>query len=246
MNVYNQIISQVAQKKKMLAVLIDPDKCKNNTFEVLMLQIQQHTPDFIFVGGSQLKQNFCELIQQLKSKTSLPVILFPGDATQFSASADALLFLSLISGRNPEYLIGQHVNTSIQIKASQLEVIPTGYMLIAGGRTSAVEYVSNTRPIPREKNDIALATAIAGELLGMKLLYLEAGSGAQLPVPVEMIQKVKAETTVPLLVGGGITSYNQVVEAYKAGADIVVIGNALETSPEKLADFIAARNFLNT
>jgi putative glycerol-1-phosphate prenyltransferase len=230
----------------MLAVLIDPDKCKNKMFEVLMLQIQQYTPDFIFVGGSQLKQNFCELIQQLKSKTSLPVILFPGDATQFSADADALLFLSLISGRNPEYLIGQHVNTSIQIKASQLEVIPTGYMLIAGGRTSAVEYVSNTRPIPREKNDIALATAIAGELLGMKLLYLEAGSGAQLPVPEEMIQKVKAETTVPLLVGGGITSYNQAIEAYKAGADLVVIGNALETSPEMLADFIAARNFLNS
>jgi phosphoglycerol geranylgeranyltransferase len=246
MNVYNQILAQVAVNKKMLAVLIDPDKCENNSFDILLLQIQQHTPDFIFIGGSQLKQKFCDLILQIKNKTALPVILFPGDATQFSAAADALLFLSLISGRNPEYLIGQHVNTSIQIKASQLEVIPTGYMLIAGGRTSAVEYVSNTRPIPREKNEIALATAIAGELLGMKLLYLEAGSGAQLPVPVEMIQKVKAETTVPLLVGGGITSYNQAVDAYKSGADMLVIGNALETSPEKLADFIAARNLVNS
>jgi putative glycerol-1-phosphate prenyltransferase len=197
-----------------------------------------HTPNFIFVGGSQLKISFSNLIETFKKELNIPVVLFPGDVTQFSPNADALLFISLISGRNAEYLISQHVNAAIPIKKSGLEVIPTGYILIDGAKKSAVEYISNTQPIPRDKNDIALATALAGELLGMKAIYLEAGSGANMPVPLEMIQHVKAQISVPLIVGGGIKNITQLQAAYRAGADLVVIGNVLETEPAKIEEFL--------
>jgi putative glycerol-1-phosphate prenyltransferase len=190
------------------------------------------------VGGSQLKISFSNLIETFKKELNIPVVLFPGDVTQFSPNADALLFISLISGRNAEYLISQHVNAAIPIKKSGLEVIPTGYILIDGAKKSAVEYISNTQPIPRDKNDIALATALAGELLGMKAIYLEAGSGANMPVPLEMIQHVKAQVSVPLIVGGGIKNITQLQAAYRAGADLVVIGNVLETEPAKIEEFL--------
>jgi putative glycerol-1-phosphate prenyltransferase len=190
------------------------------------------------VGGSQLKISFSNLIETFKKELNIPVVLFPGDVTQFSPNADALLFISLISGRNAEYLISQHVNAAIPIKKSGLEVIPTGYILIDGAKKSAVEYISNTQPIPRDKNDIALATALAGELLGMKAIYLEAGSGANMPVPLEMIQHVKAQISVPLIVGGGIKNITQLQAAYRAGADLVVIGNVLETEPAKIEEFL--------
>ncbi len=236
--VYSTILQNTLAGKKMLAVLIDPDKCSDAHLQKLLPLLTLHTPDFIFMGGSQLKISFSALIQTFKTELHIPVVLFPGDVTQFSPNADALLFLSLISGRNAEYLISQHVNAAIPIHNSGLEVIPTGYMLIEGGSKSAVEYISNTQPIPRDKNDIALATALAGEMLGMKAIYLEAGSGAQLPVSVEMIQHVKAQLSIPLIVGGGIKTDSQLQAAYKAGADLVVIGNILETEPEKIELFV--------
>ena len=236
--IYATILQRIAHGKKMLAVLIDPDKCDSEHLQKLLPLLKIHTPDFIFVGGSQLKISFSDLIETFKNELHIPVVLFPGDVTQFSPNADALLFISLISGRNAEYLISQHVNAAIPIKKSALEVIPTGYILIDGAKKSAVEYISNTQPIPRDKNDIALATALAGELLGMKAIYLEAGSGAQLPISAEMIQHVKAQISVPLIVGGGIKNSAQLQAAFRAGADLAVIGNVLETEPEKIEEFI--------
>jgi len=236
--VYTTIIQNTLAGKKMLAVLIDPDKCSDAHLQKLLPLLKLHTPDFIFMGGSQLKISFSALIQTFKTELNIPVVLFPGDVTQFSPNADALLFLSLISGRNAEYLISQHVNAAIAIHNSELEVIPTGYMLVDGGTKSAVEYISNTQPIPRDKNDIALATALAGEMLGMKAIYLEAGSGAQVSVSEEMIKHVKAQLSIPLIVGGGIKNSSQLQAAYQAGADMVVIGNILETEPEKIESFL--------
>lgn len=236
--IYASILQNIANGKKMLAVLIDPDKCTNEHLQTLLPLLKEHTPNFIFVGGSQLKISFSILIETFKKEINIPVVLFPGDVTQFSPNADALLFISLISGRNAEYLISQHVNAAIPINKSGLEVIPTGYILIDGAKKSAVEYISNTQPIPRDKNDIALATALAGELLGMKTIYLEAGSGANMPVPLEMIQHVKSQISVPLIVGGGIKNNAQLQAAYRAGADLVVIGNVLETEPEKIEEFL--------
>jgi len=236
--IYASILQNIANGKKMLAVLIDPDKCTNEHLQTLLPLLKEHTPNFIFVGGSQLKISFSNLIETFKKEINIPVVLFPGDVTQFSPNADALLFISLISGRNAEYLISQHVNAAIPIKKSGLEVIPTGYILIDGAKKSAVEYISNTQPIPRDKNDIALATALAGELLGMKTIYLEAGSGANMPVPLDMIQHVKSQISVPLIVGGGIKNNAQLQAAYRAGADLVVIGNVLETEPEKIEEFL--------
>jgi len=164
--------------------------------------------------------------------------LFPGNASQFSVHADALLYLSLLSGRNAEFLVGQHLTSAIAIKNSNIEVVPTGYLLIDGGKPSSVEYISNTRPIPRDKNEIALSTAVAGELLGMRLIYLEAGSGAEIPVPVEMIECVSAGLSLPLIVGGGIKTTEQLSAAFDAGADIVVVGNVFEKDPSRIAEFV--------
>jgi len=171
--------------------------------------------------------------------------LFPGDASQFSAKADALLYLSLISGRNPEYIIGKHVNSSLAIKESGIEVIPTAYILIEGGSTSSVEYISNTKVIPRSKNMIALSTAMAGELLGMKIVYLEAGSGAELHVPEEMIKTIHNELSIPIIVGGGIKTLDSLQKVYEAGADLVVIGNIFETEPKKIQNFVEFVNDYN-
>jgi putative glycerol-1-phosphate prenyltransferase len=174
----------------------------------------------------------------LKDETKASVILFPGNASQFSTKADALLYLSLLSGRNAEFLIGQHITSAISIKKTNIEVIPTGYILIDGDKTSSVEYISNTRPIPRDKKEIARSTAIAGELLGMKLIYLEAGSGAVTPVPTDMIDFVSQELSLPLIVGGGIKTTEQLTAAFNAGADIVVVGNIFESNPKKISEFV--------
>lgn len=236
--VYSNLVRNSQAGKKMLAVLIDPDKCSEKHLTKFLPLLKEHTPDFIFIGGSQLKISFSALIDTFKKELNIPVVLFPGDVSQFSPNADALLFLSLISGRNAEYLISQHVNAAIPIRKSGLEVISTGYMLVDGGSKSAVEYISNTQPIPRDKNDIAVATALAGELLGLKAIYLEAGSGAQQPVSSEMIHHVKAHLSIPLIVGGGIKTNDQLQTAYQAGADLVVIGNVLETEPERIKSLI--------
>ena len=222
----------------MIAVLLDPDQCRGSLLASTVAALKSNVPDFIFVGGSHTLSSTDSLIELLKEETKAHVILFPGNASQFSTKADALLYLSLLSGRNAEFLIGQHITSSIAIKKSEIEVIPTGYLLIDGGKPSSVEYISNSRPIPRDKNEIALSTSVAAELLGMNLIYLEAGSGALFPVPAEMIETVRTGLSIPLIVGGGIKTVEQLKNAFEAGADLVVVGNVFETNPAKISDFV--------
>ena len=234
-----EIIKKNAEvHRKMLAILLDPDICHDGRIDTIIARLTDNPPDFIFIGGSHATTHIDLLINKLKSAIDIPLVLFPGNVSQFSPRADALLNISLLSGRNAEFLIGQHVISAMAIKQSGIEVIPTAYLLIEGGKTSSVEYMSNTRPIPRDKKEIALSTAGAGELLGMQLVYLEAGSGALLPVPPDMIRYVKEHITVPLIVGGGIRTTAQLQEAYNAGADLVVAGNVFETEPEKIKTFV--------
>jgi len=236
--IYTKILTNCEKKRKMIAVLLDPDHCKNQHLTDIVSILKTNTPDFIFVGGSHAITSTDNLIELLKAKLETDIVLFPGNASQFSDKADALLYLSLISGRNPEFLIGQHVNSALEIKESGIEVIPTAYILVEGGKTSSVEYMSNTRSIPHDKKGIALSTAIAGELLGMKLVYLEAGSGANMPVSKEMIDFVSHGLSIPLIVGGGIKTQENLEAAYNAGADLVVVGNAFESNPERIEKFV--------
>jgi putative glycerol-1-phosphate prenyltransferase len=182
----------------------------------------------------------------IKSLTSIPIILFPGSPLQLSSQADALLLLSLISGRNAEYLIGNHVVAAPFLRESGIEIVPTGYMLINGGKQTSVSYMSNTQPIPADKPDIALATAMAGEMLGLKIIYLDAGSGAINPVPLNMIASIAAGVSIPVIVGGGIRTPDAVRNAYESGADVVVVGNATETNQSLLSELIAVRDLINT
>jgi putative glycerol-1-phosphate prenyltransferase len=235
--IYEKIRQKVAEGKKMLAVLVDPDKGVSS-LPGFIQRIKAFPPDFILVGGSLIFKSVEKTIETIKDECSIPVVLFPGNALQFTDKADAMLYLSLISGRNPEFLIGQHVTSSYSIKKSGVEVLSTGYILIDGGKPTSVEYMSNTMPIPPDKPEIAVATAIAGELLGHKLIYLEAGSGTLYPVPVNMIAAVKENTDVPLIVGGGLRTASDIQNALQAGADIVVVGNVLEKNPELLEEFV--------
>lgn len=239
MNIYKNILINRELNRKMLAVLIDPDQCRGSVLASTVAALKSDTPDFIFVGGSHtVTSSVDSLIELLKDEVKTNVVLFPGNVSQFSTHADALLYLSLLSGRNAEFLIGQHLTSSIAIKKSNIEVIPTGYLLIDGGKPSSVEYISNTKPIPRDKKAIALSTAVAGELLGMRLIYLEAGSGAETPVPAEMIEYVREGLSLPLIVGGGIKTTEQLTAAFDAGADIVVVGNAFESQPQRISEFV--------
>ena len=239
--IYKKIQQKIAEGKKMLAVLIDPDKCISSLPDFIQ-RINTFSPDFILVGGSLIFKSVEKTIEMIKKECSIPVILFPGNALQFTDKADAMLYLSLISGRNPEFLIGQHVTSSYAIKKSGVEHLSTGYILIDGGKPTSVEYMSNTMPIPPDKPEIAVATAIAGELIGHKLIYLEAGSGALYPVPASMIATVKENTDVPLIVGGGLRTTSDIQNALQAGADIVVVGNVLEKNPELLEEFVTIIN----
>jgi phosphoglycerol geranylgeranyltransferase len=228
-DIYNKIIQSKIQAQKLLAILLDPDKIIWEHLELLIAKINQSPATHIFIGGSQVKTNrIDELIACLKQKVNLPMVLFPGNPSQISNEADAILFLSLISGRNSDYLIEHQVKAAAVLKATQLEVISTGYMLIESGTETAVERVSKTRPLDRNNLDLALATAQAGEMLGNKLIYLEAGSGAKQAVPLEMIKKVAQNIKIPLIVGGGIVNLRNIQKAYDAGADLVVIGTAFE------------------
>jgi phosphoglycerol geranylgeranyltransferase len=195
----------------------------------------------VLVGGSLLlEDHFAKVITLLKKKTSVPVVIFPGNNYQVSREADAILLLSLISGRNPEYLIGQHVVAAPQIRESGLEVIPTGYMLIDGGRVSTTSYMTQTVPIPHDKADIAVATAMAGEMLGLRSIYMEAGSGARNSISVEMLKAVKSAVKIPVIVGGGIRTPEQAEELSTAGANMIVVGNILEKQPELLMEISLA------
>lgn len=238
---YNLLVHKKLQGKKSLAVLIDPDKTEK--LSALLNFAKTFPPDFFFIGGSLLSDgNLESCIGKIRTACNVPVLLFPGNEMQISASADALLLLSVISGRNPELLIGRHVAAAGMIRASKLEIIPTGYILIESGAPTAVSYMSNTQPIPRTKDSIAALTALAGEQLGMKMIYLEAGSGANLPVPVAMISAVKNYISVPLITGGGLKTADEIAERFTAGADVIVAGNILEENPGLLQQFVETAN----
>jgi len=234
--IYNTILSKY-KKEKQLALLIDPDKFPDDHQKKLEQILTAITPDMLLVGGSLVSNHTNEFIQKLKTTIDLPVTLYPGSSAQFASNADAILFLSLISGRNPEFLISHHVSTAPLIKKAGLEVIPTGYMLIDGGSQTSVQYISQTQPIPAQKDDIAIATALAGQYLGMKLIYMDAGSGAKNPVSAAMIQNVKAQLDIPLLIGGGLNTVQKIETACQSGADMVVVGNALEKDLSLLTEF---------
>lgn len=228
-DIYKNIQLSISKGEKLLAVLIDPDKFALEKTKGFIEKINQSVATHIFVGGSTVEETITEtLIIELKKYTNLPIVLFPGDITQLTNKADALLFLSLISGRNPEYLIGKHVASVSKLRHTTLEIIPTGYMLIENGKETAVQRVTETQPMPKNNIQNIIDTAKAGELLGMKLIYLEAGSGAKEPVSQEIINLVKQELQIPLIVGGGIKTGEQLKKAYNAGANLVVIGTAFE------------------
>jgi phosphoglycerol geranylgeranyltransferase len=237
-----QILETLAERsrkgKKSIAVLVDPDKVSDQgQLQHLINLASENLVDFFLVGGSLVTTtNMSEVVKQIKDNVSIPVILFPGNSMQIEPGADALLFLSLISGRNPELLIGQHVIAAPIIKNTKLEVIPTGYMLINSGRTTSVAYISNTTPIPDDKYSLAACTAMAGEMLGLRAIYMDAGSGAEKEISARMITTVKKSISVPLIIGGGINSKQKAFSALEAGADMIVIGNALEKHPDLLIE----------
>lgn len=227
-NFHAEISLAVTEGKKLLAILIDPDKFVEDEAGWYLKELPKETTH-IFVGGSTVEKSKTEkTVKSIKAETDLPIILFPGDHSQITETADALLFLTLISGRNPEYLIEQQIKSVEKLKNSHLEIIPTAYILIDGGKECAVQRVSGTKPISQSKVDTIVNTALAGEFSGKKLIYLEAGSGAYFPVSEEIITEVKKAITIPLIVGGGIRSLEQQMKAYRSGADMIVMGTLFE------------------
>ena len=232
MSIYTSLSEKKKLGQKSFAVLIDPDGVAASSLEKLIELCVHAKVDYFFVGGSLVLSNHLdEVIQQIKSNCNIPVVLFPGSPSQVSKYADALLYLSLISGRNPELLIGQHVVSAPFVKNSGLEIMPTGYVVVDGGAPTTVSYISNAAPIPADKNDIAVCTAMAGEMLGMKLIYMDAGSGAKTAITEDMIHAVSKNVDVPVIVGGGITDPEKAYLNCQAGADVIVIGNAIEKDP---------------
>ncbi len=227
--IYNDILETIQEKRRLLAVLIDPDKFDLVNLPAFVKKLNASVASHVFVGGSEVGPSATHaLVDGIKRLTTLPVLLFPGDITQITESADALLFLSLISGRNPDYLIGKHVEAAPMLKDSGLEVIPTGYLLIENGKQTSVQKVTHTEPMSRTDIQKVIDTAMAGQFLGQRLMYLEAGSGASHPVESDMIRAVKSAMGIPLIVGGGIKTIDQIEAAYDSGADMVVIGTAFE------------------
>lgn len=227
MSVLDIITARKNTGKKTLALLIDPDKYQEEDFLQLKNLACFEAVDILLVGGSLIVgAYFSQTVQSLKQHCpTLPLVIFPGSNMHLDTSADAILFLSLISGRNPDLLIGQHVVVAPILKKSQLEILPTGYMLIEGGKQTTVSYISNTTPIPADKPEIAACTAMAGEMLGLKMIYADAGSGAQSPITAKMVQLIRKAIQVPLWIGGGIRTPQKALELYKAGADVLVLGN---------------------
>jgi phosphoglycerol geranylgeranyltransferase len=228
-----------AKGLKSLMWLIDPDKFEEATFIETFQKLPIGSIQAILVGGSLISgDNYSETIAFIKSHVKLPVILFPNSSLHLDYQADGILFISLISGRNADLLIGQHILVAPMLKRSKLEILPTGYMLIEGGKQTTVSYISNTTPIPADKPEIAACTAMAGELLGLQLIYADAGSGATKPISPKMISLIKKSIDIPLIVGGGIKSVETAQIAYEAGADILVIGNAIEEQPDFLLQLV--------
>ena len=230
--IYQEILDAKENSQKLLAILLDPDEIKLEILDVLISKINQSPATHVFVGGSLVETNkIGEIIQKIKQNCSLPILLFPGNPSQISKYADGILFLNLISGRNPDYLIEHQVNAVPIIENTDLEVISTGYILVENGKQSAVERISQTKPLDRNNIDYVTQTAKAGEYMGNKLIYLEAGSGAEKPIPLKMIESVSNKINIPLIVGGGIRTKTGIENAFKAGADLVVIGTAFENNP---------------
>ena len=231
-NSYQDIVNSKNKGKKLLAILIDPDKVSLDKNSSLIQKINKSPATHVFVGGSSFNgTHLDELIATLKSKIKLPFLLFPGNPSQISDNANGILFLNLISGRNPEYLIEHQVNAVPILEKTNLEIIPTGYILVENGKETAVERVSQTKPLDRNNIDYVCQTAKAGEFMGNQLIYLEAGSGAEKPIPLAMIEAVSQKINIPLIVGGGIKTKTGIDNAFNAGADIVVIGTAFENNP---------------
>jgi putative glycerol-1-phosphate prenyltransferase len=237
--------SRKSARQKSFALLIDPDGADPSKASSLIRRAEAHSVNYLFIGGSLVIDNQVdELILRIKDLTDIPVVLFPGSVLQVSPHADAVFFLSLISGRNPELLIGHHVLAAPLIKKMGLEVIPTGYMLVDSGKPTTASYVSHTQPLPHDKPDIAKCTAMAGEMLGLQVIYMDGGSGAQHPITPEMVYAVSGGINIPLIVGGGIRDKSTALQILNAGADIIVVGNALEHNPtssllEELTDAVA-------
>ena len=243
---YESLQNAKQNGQKKFVVLIDPDKVRlGNMDKVLDLAVKAKV-DYFFIGGSLIVNNMLDhCLETIKKASNIPMILFPGNSFQLSYKADGILFLSLISGRNAELLIGKHVITAPYLKVSPLEILPTGYMLIDGGVPTTVSYMSNTQPIPASKDDVALVTAVAGEMLGLKLMYMDAGSGAQNPVSESMIQTVSGGLDIPLIVGGGIRTPEKALANAKAGADVIVVGNAIEKDPNLIIEMAEAVHSAN-
>jgi phosphoglycerol geranylgeranyltransferase len=241
MKIYHNLLEKKKKGQKAFAILIDPDKVSSSSLSSTIALANEAAADYLFVGGSLMVSNqLDECIRQIKEETSIPVVLFPGSPAQLSKYADALLYLSLISGRNSELLIGQHVLSAPVVKKSGLEIISTGYMVVDGGAPTTVSYISNAAPIPADKEEIALCTAMAGEMLGKKVIYMDAGSGAKKPITEEMIAVVAQNIDIPLIIGGGIRDAEKAYLNCKAGADIIVVGNAIEKDPSLIKEMAAA------
>lgn len=236
------------QQRKALAVLIDPDQVTHDASVSTLIRLADvHQVGFILIGGSHVSEGTVErALEQVRNETGIPAILFPGDPSQICSGADGLFLLSLISGRNAELLIGKHVAAAPRIRDTGVEVLPTGYLLIDSGKPTSVSYISQTQPLPADKPALAASTAMAGEMLGLQLIYLEAGSGAQRPVPTSIIAAVRNAVDTPLLVGGGISSADQLHAAFKAGADVCIVGSAFEKNPEQLVAMSGVVNSWNS
>ncbi len=241
MNIYNNIIENKKTNKKSFALLIDPDKQDEKQLISIIEKARNAKIDYFFVGGSLLTHDSLDAcLSTLKAHANIPVILFPGNAMQVNNKADAILFLSLISGRNAEMLIGKQVITAPILKQSSLEILPTGYMLIDSGKPTTVSYMSNTTPIPADKDAVAACTAMAGEMLGLQLIFMDGGSGAKQPISEQMITAVSKSVDAPLIIGGGISNGEKAIANCKAGADIVVVGNAIEKDENLIAEIANA------
>lgn len=240
------ILNTLKEKKKkgtkQLAVLIDPDSISSQEQLLLTCELcNKAAVDFILVGGSLITNGFWnKCVSTLKANTSIPLVLFPGNIMQVHDEADAILFLSMISGRNADLLIGKHVLAAPGIRKSGIEVIPTGYMIVDGGNITSVMYMSNTMPIPHDKDNIAACTAMAGQMLGLQVMYMDAGSGANMPISSSMISEVKKNIDIPIFVGGGIRTAEQAIATANAGADVVVVGNAFEENPQLILELAKA------
>lgn len=243
-NLLAHFLERKTRKLKSLAVLVDPDKTDN--LPELLNQCLEHAPDLFLVGSSfKGDESIASCVQYLKANTNVPVVLFPGNMNQVVKDADAVLLLTVISSRNPDLLIGRHVEAAFRLKQSGLEIIPTGYLLVESGKLTSVHYMSQSMPIPNTKPELAAATALAGEQLGLRAIYLEAGSGAEQIVPADLVSAVSKITGLLLFTGGGITHPDQAQSCYAAGSDVVVVGNALEAKPELFLQFARARDQFN-